>query len=101
MFEVLILLKHGSFIDVVVGSNPMVVRIVGEDSDVFRVVTTNVHVEEHHISVHVLLLQQMLQVFADRYDGFWQARLLVPGIDGEVKDGRAGVPQTVGNIGAQ
>src|SRR5258707_6405725 len=43
----------------------------------------------------------MLQVLAHGYDGFRQARLLVPGIDGEVKDKRASVSQTVGNIGAQ
>src|SRR5215468_4546978 len=43
----------------------------------------------------------MLQVLAHGYDGFWQARFLVPGIDGEVKDRRASVSQTVSHFGTQ
>ena len=101
MFEVLVLLEHRSFVDVIVGSNAVVMGILGELSNIQRIVPADVHVEEHHVAVCVLLLQQMLQVLAHGYDGFRQARLLVPGIDGEVKDGGSSVSQTVGNIRPQ
>ena len=100
MFEVLVLLEHGSFIDVIVGCNAAVVRILGKLSNILRIVPTDVQVEKNHVAVHVLLLQQVLQVLAHGYDGFRQAWLLVPRIDGEVKDRRACISQTVSHIGA-
>src|SRR5215469_1217784 len=101
MFEVLVLLEHRSFVDVIVGGNAMVVCILGELSNVERVVSADVHVEKHHVPVQVLLLQQMLEVLANGHDRLWQTRLLVPGIYSEVKDRRACVAQPVSYVGAQ
>ena len=46
MFEVIVLLQHWSFIDVIVGGDAMSVRVVRQFPDVIGVITANVDVEE-------------------------------------------------------
>jgi hypothetical protein len=65
MFEMLVLLEHGRLIDVVVRCNAMIVGILGELLNIQRIVPADVHVEKHHVAVHVLFFKQVLRVLTD------------------------------------
>jgi hypothetical protein len=46
MLEVVVLLEHGGFVDVIVRGNPMLAGVLGNLADVFGVVPADVDVEE-------------------------------------------------------
>ena len=101
MLEMLILLQHGSFIDVVVGGHAVSARVLGELAYVFQVVAADVDIEKHHVAVDVLLAQHMLEVFLRRHQGLGQARLEVPGIHGKIKYRHPGIAQPVRHLRPQ
>lgn len=47
----------------------------------------------------MLLAHQVLEIPADGHERLGQAGLLIPGVEGEVIDGDAGIVQTVGEFG--
>src|SRR5215469_11576817 len=100
MLEVLVLLEHWSFVNVIVSRNAMLACVLGQLTNILSIVATDIHVEEHHVTVHILLSQQMFEMLAYRHNRLWQTRLFIPGIDCEIKHCNACISQTVGNLGA-
>ena len=78
MLEVVVLFEHRSFIDVIVGGDTMVVSVFGELSDIFQVIAADVDVEKDQVAVHVLLPQDVFQIFLCGNKCFGQARLQIP-----------------------
>ncbi len=74
MLEVLILLEHRRFIDVIVGRYVVIVRIVGQLPHVLEVIAADIHIEKDHVPVDVLLPQNMFQVLFRGNERLWQAR---------------------------
>ena len=96
MLEVFILLEHGGLINVVVGSDAVVVSVFGKLAYVFGVVTADIHVKENHVVVHVLLAHEVLEVLSHRNQRLGQAGFEVPRIQGKVEDCNPGVAQAIG-----
>jgi hypothetical protein len=59
VLEVVVLFEHGSFVDVVVGSDAMVVGVFSQLSDILDIVTANIDVEKHQVAIDVLLAQDV------------------------------------------
>jgi hypothetical protein len=85
VLEMVILLQHGSLIDVVVGGHVTVVRILCQHPDIFEIVAADVDVEKDYILVDIVFAQDVFQVLAGRYERLGKARLRIPGIQGEVE----------------
>ena len=66
MLEVFVLLEHRGFVDVIVRGDAVLPRILGQLPDIVEIVPANIHIEEDHVTVDVLLPQQVLQVLAPR-----------------------------------
>jgi len=99
--EVVVLLEHRGFIDVVVGGDTMLTGIFGQPPDVLHVVAANVDVEKDEIAVDALLAQDVFQVLLGGNQCLRQARLQIPRVQREVEHGYARVAETVCEIGAQ
>jgi hypothetical protein len=73
----------------------------GGEADVFANYALPLHLYCDSLLLPFPAFNLLPTVLTDRYDGFRQVGLLVPGIDGEVKDRSARIAQTVSYIGAQ
>jgi hypothetical protein len=94
----LVLFEHRRLIDVIIGRQPMVACVLGKEPDVLQIIPANVHIEEDHVAVHILLPRQVLEVATHRRQRFGKARLLLPGIQREIEDRRAGIRKPVGDL---
>src|SRR5208282_1725705 len=92
------LLQQRRFADVIVGCDAVVTGQLGQLPDVFQIIAANVDIEENRVSVLVLLAHQVIKILADGNHRLGQSGLDVPGIDGQVDGGHAGVRQTVDQI---
>jgi len=84
VFEVLVLLEHRRFVDVIVRRQAIGVGIFGQQADVFQIVATDVDVKKHHVTVHILLAHHVFEVSLRRNERLGQARLLIPRIQCKV-----------------
>ena len=87
MPEVLVLLDHGRFVDVVIGGDAILVREFGDLAHVFEIVAADIQIEENHVAVDVLLAQQVLEILPRGLDGLGQAGLQIPGVQREIENG--------------
>src|SRR5579864_7447418 len=101
VLKVVILFEHWSLIDVVVGSNPMLVGVFGELSDILHIVAADVDVEKDEVSVYVLLPQNVLEILLRGNEGFGQAWLEIPRVQRKIEYRYAGVAKAVCNVGAE
>jgi len=89
------LLHHGSFVDVEGERDSVVMGNLDELLDVVDVGSAYVYVEENGVAVAVLPLDEVLKVGLHVFEGLWQARLFLYGVDGEVDRGDPGVGEAI------
>ena len=79
----------------------VVVRVLCERTYVFVVVAANVYVEERHVSVDILLTNQVFEVLLNGNKRFWQAWFFLPGVESKVDHSQPGVAQAIGYFRAE
>src|SRR5262249_5624009 len=101
MLEMIVLLQHRSFIEVIVRGQPVLAGVLRQHANIFHVIAADIHVEEDHRTIYILLPDQILEVLASRYQGFGKPWFLVPGIQSEIEYRCTRVAEAVGNFRTQ
>lgn len=73
----------------------MIARVFRELANVIRVVAADIHIEKDDVAIHILLAQDVLQIFLCRNKSFGQAGFEVPGIERKVENGNARVAEAI------
>src|SRR6185437_6786504 len=98
-----VLLQHWRFVEVVIGCEMMRTSVFRDSLYVFVIVAANIDVEKHHVTVDILLADQIFKILLNRYQRLGQtaARHFVPGIEREVIDRYTSIAQSVRYFGTE